>query len=379
MSRLNLTLIGLALLAQGSACTLVSGLQDFSLQGSPDGDGDGDADSDTTASDIRPVDMIFVVDDSSGMGARQRVLVEAAMTLLRELIVPMADPSGAFPPAVDDLHVGVVSTDMGSGGQPLPTCTDDPYIGDDGQLHVQGQHDGCQNSYSGADCPRAQCPWLTHSTDHPDDGTRPEDPPLWEDFSCIAELGTSGCGFEQPLEAVLRALTTQAASGRPNNGFLRNDSLLVVVFVTDEDDCSPSDDHLFDPDQFDPGPFNVRCALRHDLLEPTSRYIEALRDLRPDDGSIVVAAIVGVPTDGSWSPGEPLDSLRELVRTNPTDPRELVPICDNDLGVAYPPIRIAEVVYGFGESGLIGSICNPSHVSFTGELLRAIRQRMVVE
>ena len=63
-------------------------------------------------------------------------------------------------------------------------------------------------------------------------------------FGCIAAVGSAGCGFEAPLEAVYRVLTTPAI----NPGFLRDDALLVVILMTDEDDCSaPPDTTLFDP------------------------------------------------------------------------------------------------------------------------------------
>lgn len=396
MSRSELALVTIVTTLVAS-CTLVSGLQDFTfnttdgdadsdveaeadVDGDTESDAESDADHDDASPAVRPVDMLFVVDNSSGMGPKQRVFIEAATALLRELVVPTADPIGTVPPAVADLHVGVISTDMGSGGQTLPTCSDDPFSGDDGRLHAEGMRDGCMDSYNAGDCRRARCPWLTHSTEHPDDGSIPDDSPIWDDFSCIAELGTSGCGFEQPLESALTALTTQAAPGNLNAGFLRDDSVLVLVFVTDEDDCSAADDHMFDPDQTDPGPYNVRCALRTDLLEPPQRYIEAFKALHPAEGAIVVAAMVGVPSDGSWEPGDPLDVLRELVRTDPENPTQMMPICeDGVLGLALVPTRIVEVVYGFGERGIIGSICDPHPTSLTRDPIVVIREAMLAE
>lgn len=53
-------------------------------------------------------------------------------------------------------------------------------------------------------------------------------------FACVADVGVEGGGFEMPLLAVERAV---AADG-PNPGFLRDDALLAVVILTDEDDCS---------------------------------------------------------------------------------------------------------------------------------------------
>jgi hypothetical protein len=59
-------------------------------------------------------------------------------------------------------------------------------------------------------------------------------------FSCIAQLGPDGCGYEQSLEAMYRALDPAV-----NPGFIRDDAALAVLFITDEDDCSARDTSLY--------------------------------------------------------------------------------------------------------------------------------------
>jgi hypothetical protein len=77
------------------------------------------------------------------------------------------------------------------------------------------------------------------------DSNLPPGQDLATTFDCMASVGENGCGFEQPLEAVYQALHGQLAE---NHDFLRSDAILVVVFVTDEDDCSaPPNTDLFDP------------------------------------------------------------------------------------------------------------------------------------
>jgi len=56
-------------------------------------------------------------------------------------------------------------------------------------------------------------------------------------FGCLGMLGDSGCGIEGTLEAARRALSADDSLSA-NRGFLRSDSVLSVVFLTDEDDCS---------------------------------------------------------------------------------------------------------------------------------------------
>jgi hypothetical protein len=269
--------------------------------------------------------------------------------MARELI----SPENPMDPPVEDLHIGIVSTDMGTGGYTVETCSN-PMTGDNGVLQNQGRLGSCDETYSAADCDRAECPWLSHSTEHPDDGSDGS-PPIWDDFGCIATLGTRGCGFEQPLEASLAALTVQAGPGMPNEGFLRDDSLLAIIYVTNEDDCSTGNAEMFNPTRDDLGSLNVRCALNPDQLYPISRYCDAFNELHP--GRVVVAAIAGVPVDGSWNPGDPIDQLRELQQIDPANPDELLPTCDTAMGAAFPPVRLAELVYAFGANGALESIC----------------------
>jgi hypothetical protein len=137
-------------------------------------------------------------------------------------------------------------------------------------------------------------------------------------FSCIADLGTSGCAFEQPLEAMYKALDP---SNTNNAGFVRPDSVLAVVLLTDEDDCSATTPQLFDNTMMDInstlGPltsyrcfeFGITCdvndrttlGVRHDcvtrddtaaLLHPVDRYVNQLLAIH-DPGRLVVAAIAG--------------------------------------------------------------------------------------
>jgi hypothetical protein len=67
------------------------------------------------------------------------------------------------------------------------------------------------------------------------------DPDLVEKFSRLIQQGTTGSGQETPFEAVRLAVTDLNKISLElggNAGFLRDGARLLVVIVTDEDDCS---------------------------------------------------------------------------------------------------------------------------------------------
>jgi hypothetical protein len=92
-------------------------------------------------------------------------------------------------------------------------------------------------------------------------------------FACAARVGTSGLSDERPLQAAVSALTAGSAeSGSCNGGFVRDDALLVLVFVTDEDA----------------------------VMGPSTAY-EQIVDLKGgDDRDVVVASLVHVVGIGCY-------------------------------------------------------------------------------
>ena len=63
------------------------------------------------------------------------------------------------------------------------------------------------------------------------------EPDLAAAFSCAAAVGVSGSGSEQQIGALLGAVSPQSnADGGCNAGFLRDDAILVVTIITDEDE-----------------------------------------------------------------------------------------------------------------------------------------------
>ena len=178
-----------------------------------------DADDGLEATTIMPatlnrdLDLLFVIDNSGSMAEEQVALTQRFGRLTSSL----NRVAGGLP----DLHLGVISTNVGTGGVAIGGCSSATRPrGDDGNLLTN------------------QCAALSGSfisdLKNPD-GSRVANytGDLESLFTCMARLGATGCGFEQPLEAMFRALQP----GK-NPGFLRPSARLAVVILSDEDDCS---------------------------------------------------------------------------------------------------------------------------------------------
>jgi hypothetical protein len=177
------------------------------------------------------VDVLFLIDDSPSMTPKQNELRARFPQLIKIL-----ENFGQTNPA--HYHIGVVTSDLGAssfvlgGGQCKPG-------GRGGKLQPigAGAAAGCMGPTGGVN-------FIDYNQIN-NTNNLPAGQDLAATFGCMAAVGDRGCGFEHSLEAVYRALHDQP---QENHDFLRSDALLVVVFVTDEDDCSgDANTDLFDP------------------------------------------------------------------------------------------------------------------------------------
>lgn len=380
---------------------------------------------DIEASSLEKVDLLFVVDNSISMTEEQAALKQQFPRLISTLTSGVRADGRRFTP-VKNLHLGVVSTDMGLVGIPN-TYGCDPNGGDDGVLQHQGGQPGCKASYPA---------FLTFDlgTSNPSD--------VAHDFGCIATLGTQGCGFEMPLEAGLKALWPKqyvdkdgnafdknpisflatssggtfghgdvAMTQGGNAGFLRNDahedlSLIAIVVVTDEEDCSSIDTSHFTSDRNNPisqEPPNLRCFNHKQNLFKVQRYIDGFKQLRPGhEDRVIFAAITGVPVDlvdaaqrarfGDLLEAESREAyydamlndsrMQEKPNGKPGKDANLEPSCNRKLATgpdatAYPPVRLVQVARAFGEYGVIQSICQDDFGPAMDAIIRAITDRLV--
>ena len=331
---------------------------------------------------IDKVDLLFMIDNSGSMSQEQASLASEIPNLVTVLASGVSGDR-TFPP-VNDLRVGVVSSDMGTGGFTIPTCNE-PNFGDDGILNRAVMGAGCTAIGGGAP------PFLGFQ---PAMGGNATD--FGNQVACIANLGTQGCGFEQQLDAVLKALTPQAgtipSTGMPvafvngsrghgdgaNEGFLRDDSLLAIIMLTDEDDCSASNPDLFNRDSatFTDPDLNLRCSRYADqAVHPVSRYVDGLLALRTPD-LLVFGAITGIPVNLAPAAGEPTNwealvgdeavrDPRMVERPDPMMPSQLTPACAvAGRGEAYPALRIGRVARSLEEAEagvVIQSICQDDY------------------
>ena len=153
---------------------------------------------------------------------------------------------------------------------------------------------------------------------------------LSQTLSCRANVGIDGPSIEMPLYAAELALGDRVADGT-NAGFLRDDALLAIVMLTDEDDCSRTDDNITLGTQDE-------CAAGAASVLP-ARTIEFLDNLKGGRGRWATAVIAG-PTDctSAFGAAEAANKLKRFVtdtNTGGTSQNGIFSsICDGDLAPA---------------------------------------------
>ena len=372
--------------------------------------------------EVDSIDLLFMVDNSFSMIEEQGALISEIPRLVQVLATGDRNADGVqdFRP-LSSIQIGVVTSDMGIGGVSIsPAAHCGSLSGDDGVLLTE--HGGDDPT-----CLVAYPPFLEFLSDSDDPAT------LAQHAACLPTTGPNGCAFEQQLEAVLKALTpadsdvvfeqtrggevvrsTRGHGGAGvNGGFLREDSLLAIVMVTDEDDCSSEDVDLYDIESASPiypvprsetgqpAP-NLQCfAYRHVQYDVLKRYVSGFMALRPDFPSLVVfAAITGVAPDvlaanttttavggrtfathdfggmlASPSMAEVVVAPGYTLAPSCSRPNPDNPLSDN---LASPPRRLVSVAEGVeqaGGHGVVASICqarDPDNGDFRADFSPAV-------
>jgi hypothetical protein len=308
------------------------------------------------------VDILFVIDNSASTKDKQ---TQFAANFPRFI-----DALGTFPTGLPNVHIGVVSTtvDIGVGGNFGPACH--PASGENGLL---------QNRAFDGTCAAPTDRFLVDVATA--GGSRQVNYPggdLAASFSCIAQLGAGGCGFESPLLAMQRALdgTTHAE----NAGFLRKGAFLAVVILTDEDDCSADDLSLFTRDPSVAGPNDLRCAIEaYQCDRPISPAADGTyTGCQPrDDGALASPSSFAAFLTSIKDParlavaligGERATTISTGMLTiagSQTQERVVQPSCSTTIGgveqVARPANRLGAFVDAFGSKGLFHTVCESDY------------------
>lgn len=216
------------------------------------------------------LDILFVIDDSSSMAEEQ----DAVARELTSFIEVIRAAGGVE----QDFHVGVITTSVYQNTTRYRT-----YPQASGRLQpVPDAEDGGATRDGGAERM-----------------LRGQDPQLVAKLSRLVRQGTNGSGQETPFEAVRLALVGDLASipiaDGGNQGFMRDGARLLVVVLSDEDDCS----EVVRPPRVAVGadPLVADCTEHADFLLPVAQYHRLFTTIANRDGSpkdVVWAAIVPV-------------------------------------------------------------------------------------
>jgi hypothetical protein len=242
------------------------------------------------AEQCRKMDLIFVVDDSGSMAEEQGNLATNFPMFAQTLNSYTISTGEQL-----DYRAGVTTSGVTAmvtiqppqipGFPPLPPIVQNQ-TGDDGRFRTT------------SGMPR---PWLERN-----------DPNMTQTFAQIANVGTSGPGLEMQLRAAELATTANA-------GFMRDDALLGIVVITDEDDCSRRTTSFTSAGD--------GCATNGDVVTPVIDFVNIFDTTKGDRGRWAAAIIAG--------------------QTN----------CTSSFGDADEGIRLKQFQQAAGTNAVFGDIC----------------------
>lgn len=185
------------------------------------------------------VDILWVIDDSTSMKEEQAAVQAAGADFIAEL--DNADM---------DFHIGLITTDGDSTNAKASSLLGTP-------------------TFLTADCK--------------EDGVT-TDCTYGADFATLVTQGTGGSDMEKGLEVALNTVTPPH-SETDNAGFVRDGALLMVIILSDENDCSDGG-RLGDTT-------GEACYTQYDELTPVGDLAAALQDAKAGTGGVVLSGIIG--------------------------------------------------------------------------------------
>lgn len=234
------------------------------------------------------LDILFVIDNSNSMREEQEAVARELTGFIDEL-----KKGGGVP---SDFNVGVVTTSVYLNGN----------VGGQRFLRYYPAESGRLRPVP-VSLPDGGLDMNDFTSDRILSGN---DDQLLEKFAKLVRQGVDGSGQETPFEAVRLALVDPAIADAPlevggNKGFLRDGARLLIVVLTDEDDCSeetrpPSVAVGDDPSTAD-------CTVHEMELKSVGEYqrlfTENLKNLDDTRKEIIWTAIapVGIETKAAMS------------------------------------------------------------------------------
>lgn len=207
------------------------------------------------------VDILWVIDDSTSMTEEQAAVVAAGQDFIDQL-------DGADM----DFHIGVVTTDGDSTNTKSSVLLGTP-------------------AYLTSEC-RDLGTVCTYAED------------LGERFA----QGTGGSDQEKGLEVALNAVRPPL-SETYNAGFVRDDALLMIIQLTDENDCS-------DGGRLGPTATGEDCYNRYGELTPVGDIVSGLRDAKAQTGTgdVIMSGIIGPDATDNCDFAVPGKRYREAIK-----------------------------------------------------------------
>jgi hypothetical protein len=282
------------------------------------------------------LDLLLVIDTAPSMAGVQ----ESLMRNVTRFANVLESLEGGLP----DLHIAIITSDLGAGGFAVAGCSGSgsggviatpTSCGIDGDFLVDERNfDGTRTrNYAGT---------------------------FADAFSCMAAVDVGTCAIRQPIAAAVQALAD-------DRGFLRENSHLGVLFITDGDDCSAASPALFDPANTSlPDQVDFRCFTEGVICDPDQPLTagskdgcvprtdglvagiedleDALRAYRPDPGMISIGVASGA--DG---PVVVQDAGGEL---------SLAPACTSAYATAGPAVRLGALLDSFPQRNTLVQLCN---------------------
>jgi hypothetical protein len=181
------------------------------------------------AQGCQKVDFLFVIDNSASMENEQDALIGAFPGFMQAIQDTLA--------AGSDYHILVADTDDWGRCSP-DTCShdtcDDPMAGKYACMNI---FDACDKT-RGAGVVHPAGQFATNAPCTIFGGNRyiiEGEPDLPGTFDCMARVGVAGNASERPMNGMTEALSPalNAAAGC-NAGFLRDDAILVITFISDD-------------------------------------------------------------------------------------------------------------------------------------------------